>query len=38
MGRSSFICEEERQDPSTVHSLPIVEQGYDKESIPIAED
>ena len=38
MGRSSFICEKERQDPSTVHFLPTAEQGYDQESVPIAED
>ena len=29
MGRSGSICEEEGQDPSTVHWLQTVEQGYD---------
>ena len=38
MGRSGSICEEEGQDPSTVHRLQTVEQGYDQESVPIAED
>ena len=35
MGRSGSICEKEGQDPSTVHWLQIVEQGYDQESVPI---
>ena len=38
MGRSGSICEEEGQDPSTVHRLSTVEQGYDQESVPITED
>ena len=38
MGRSSSICEEEGQDPSVVHRLQAVEQGYGQESVPIAED
>ena len=38
MGRSGPVYEEERQDPSTVHWLLTVEQGYDQESVPIAED
>ena len=38
MGRSGLICEEEGQDPSIVHPLQTVEQGYDQESVPIAED
>ena len=38
MGRSGSICEEKGQDPSTVHRLPTVEPGYDKESVPITED
>ena len=38
MGRSGSICEEEGQDPSTVHLLKAVEQGYDQESVPITED
>ena len=38
MGHSGSICEEERQDPSTVHRLQTVEQGYDQESVPITED
>ena len=29
MGRSGPVCEKEGQDPSTVHSLSTVEQGYD---------
>ena len=35
MGRFGSNCEEEGQDPSTVHLLLTVEQGYDQESIPI---
>ena len=35
MGRSSPICEEEGQDPSTVHRLQIVEQGYGQEYYPL---
>ena len=38
MGHSGSVCEKEGQDPSTVHSLPIIEQGYDKESTSITED
>ena len=38
MGRFGSIFKEEGQDPSTVHRLQAVEQGYDQESIPIAED
>ena len=38
MGRSGSVCEEEGQDPSTVHFLPTVEQGYDQESVPITKD
>ena len=38
MGRSGSICEEEGPDPSTVHWLSTVEQGYDQESVPITED
>ena len=38
MGRSGSICEEEGQDPSTVHWLQTVEQGYNPESVPITED
>ena len=38
MGRSGSVCKEERQDPSTVHRLQAVEQGYDQESVPIAKD
>ena len=38
MGRSGSICEEEGQDPSTMHGLQAVEQGYDRESVPITED
>ena len=37
-GRSGSIFEEEGQDPSTVHGLQAVEQSYDQESVPIAED
>ena len=35
MGRFSSSCEEEGQDPSTVHWLKTVEQDYDPESVPI---
>ena len=38
MGRFSSVCEEEGQDPSTVHLLSTVEPGYDQESVPITED
>ena len=38
MGSSGSVCEEERQDPSTVHQLQTVEQGHDQESVPITED
>ena len=38
MGRSGPICEQVGQDPSTVHCLPTVEQGYNQESVPITED
>ena len=38
MGRSGSVCKEEGQDPSTVHCLHTVEQGYDQESVPIVED
>ena len=38
MKRSGSISEEKRQDPSTVHRLQAVEQGYDQESVPITED
>ena len=38
MGRSGPICEEEGQDPSTVHRLQTVEQGYGQESVPITKD
>ena len=38
MGCSGFVCKEEGQDPLTVHWLPIVEQGYDQESVSITED
>ena len=38
MGHSGSVCEEEGQDPSTVHCLPTIEQGYDQESVPITED
>ena len=38
MGRSGSIYEEEGQDPSTVHRLKTVEQGYGQESVPITED
>ena len=38
MGRFGSIYEEERQDPSTVHCLSTVDQGYDQESVPIIKD
>ena len=38
MGRLGSICEEEGQDPSIVHWLQTVEQGYDPESVSITED
>ena len=38
MGCFGSNCEEEGQDPSTVHRLQAVEQGYDQESVPITED
>ena len=38
MGRFGSICEEEGQDPLTVHLLPTIEQGYDQESVPITND
>ena len=38
MGRSDSVCEEEGQDPSTVHRLQAVKQGYDQESVPVTED
>ena len=38
MGCFGLVCEEEGQDPSTVNRLQIVEQGYDQESVPIAND
>ena len=38
MGRFSSNCEEEGQDPSTVHWLQTVEQGYDKKSVTVTED
>ena len=38
MGRFGSNCEEEGQDPLTVHWLQTVEQGYDLESVPITED
>ena len=38
MRRSGSICEEEGQGPSTVHQLPIVEPGYDQESVLVTED
>ena len=38
MGCSSSVCEEEEQDPSNVHRLPIIEQGYDKELVSLIED
>ena len=38
MGCSSSVCEQEGQDPSIVHLLPTVEQGYDQESVSITKD
>ena len=38
MGCSGSACEEEGQDPSTVHRLPTIEQGYDQESVSLIED
>ena len=38
MGRFGSSCEEEGQEPSTVHWLQIVEQGYHQESVTITED
>ena len=38
MRHSGSICEEEGQDPSTVHWLQTVGQGYNPESVPITED
>ena len=38
MGCSGFICEEEGQDPSTVHRFLTVEQGYDQELVSLTED
>ena len=38
MGRFGSDCEKEGQDPSTVHLLPIVEQGYDQELVSITKD
>ena len=38
MGCSGSNCEVEGQDPSTVHWLQTVEQGYNPESVPITED
>ena len=38
MGRFDSNCEEKGLDPSTVHWLQTVEQGYDPESVPITED
>ena len=38
MGRFGLFCKEEGQDPSTVHRLQAVEQGYDQESVPISKD
>ena len=38
MGRFGSSCEGEGQDPSTVHWLQTVEQGYNPESVPITED
>ena len=37
MGRYGSVFKEEGH-PSTVHWLQTVEQGYDQESVPIAED
>ena len=38
MGRFGSDCEEEGQDPSTVHWIQTVEHDYDQESVPIIED
>ena len=38
MGCFGSSCEEEGQDPSTVHWLQAVEQGYDSESVSLTED
>ena len=38
MGCSDFVCKEKGLDPSTMHRLQAIEQGYDQESVPIAED
>ena len=38
MGRFGSSCEEEGQDPWTVHWPQTDEQGYDQESVPITED
>ena len=38
MGRFGSSCEEEGQDPLTVHWLQAVEQDYNPESVPIIED
>ena len=38
MGRSGSVCEKEGQDPSTMHWLRMVEQGYDQEFVSITED
>ena len=38
MGRLGSVCEKEGQDPSIVHGLQAIEQGYDQESVPITED
>ena len=35
MGRSGSVAKKKGQDPSTVHWLQTVEQGYDQESVPI---
>ena len=37
MGRFGSNCEEEGQDPSTVHWLQTIGQGYDQESVPICD-
>ena len=37
-GAPVLIAKKRGQDPSTVHWLQIVEQGYDQESVPITED
>ena len=38
MGHFSFVCEEKGQEPSTVHRLQTVEQGYSQELVSITED